>query len=92
MTTYLLSQIKNFKDCRVTYQGRLEVEAVVDAVIGCWPGLECVEMTAELGVAGDDLELILEIIEEHELDCTVEECEDALLKECEDRVGEVACG
>lgn len=86
MTTYLLSQIRNFKECRVAYQHRLEVEAVVDAVISCWPGPECTEATAEHGVAMADGDLIEEIITEEGLDCTREECEAALMRECEGRV------
>ncbi len=87
MTTYLLSQISNFKRCNVCYQPALEVEAVVDAVIQTWGDLGMVEGTAENGVDGEDGDMIEQFITEEGLDCTREECEDALLKECEERVG-----
>jgi hypothetical protein len=87
MTTHKLSIIRNFKECGVGYQDRLEVEAVVDAVIQEWADFACVAQTAQEGVHSGDSEVIAEIIESEGLDCTAAECEAALVKECEERWG-----
>ncbi|MBT8430114.1 MAG: hypothetical protein KJN79_09410 [Gammaproteobacteria bacterium] len=89
MTTYLLSSIRNLQTCNVNVPPAVEVEAVVDAVTGAWPGPECYTATAELGIAQDDSDLIAEIIAEYDLGCTVDECSRALEAAVLDQVAEI---
>lgn len=92
MSTYLLSQIKNFQDCHVGYPAQLEVDAAVDAVINIWcdsgQHIFLFRMYAEMGsLELEDLDLINEVIRDHQLSCTVGEVESALINECMRRVG-----
>lgn len=91
-TTYLLSQIKNFCECRVAYPHRLEVEAVVDAVCAEFPDADSYRGIAECGVSYDDEQAILACIAEHNLHCTLEECAIALERHCEQVAGEMPRG
>lgn len=82
--THLLSQVLNFRRCNAGVPHDLELSAVVEALMEGW-SLDDVEATADRGVSDEDRQTIGELITEHDLGVTPEECAAALLAECAGR-------
>lgn len=85
MNSYMLDQIANWRACNARIPDGYEIEAVVEAVLDGWADPDVVRQTAINGVHPSDREWIAEIIREHRLTCSVQECAEALLAECRKR-------
>lgn len=89
MTSYALSQVRNFRTCNAGIPRSLEIEAVIEEITAGWD-LSAVQATAEEGVADADRLAIRDLIEAEGLTLGPEEAEEALLGWCRARTEEAA--
>lgn len=85
MNSYMLDQIANWRACNARIPDGYEAQAVVEAIIDVWAAPDVVRQTALSGVHPHDREVIAEIIRDNALNCSVQECAEALLNECKAR-------
>ncbi|MDE2099687.1 MAG: hypothetical protein KGL39_20710 [Patescibacteria group bacterium] len=83
----LLSRVVNIRRNHGWVGDDTQAEAVVAQVMAGW-GFDCIEATAQKGVAEADQEYIQEIIEECGLTVTAEKCVAHLLAVCKEEVEE----
>jgi hypothetical protein len=89
MTSFALSQIRNFRSCNAGVPRDLEIEAVIEEITEGWD-LAAVQATAAQGVADADREAIRELIQAEDLSLSPEDAEKALLGWCRERAEEAA--
>ena len=63
-STYNLSRLDNFHQCRVGWTEQFAIEALAEAVMSSWDSFDCVKETAEGGIVDADFEIIQGLIEE----------------------------
>jgi hypothetical protein len=65
--TFMLSNIRNWRNCDAGIPDGYELAAVVDAITGSWDSWECIEATATQGVAEEDKDAIRQTVDEYRL-------------------------
>lgn len=85
MTSYALSQVRNFRAQNAGVPASLELDAVVETIMYGWD-YSMVEATAQKGVSDADADAIRELIEAEGLSVTPERAIRALKGACEEMV------
>lgn len=80
-----MAEVLNLLNCHVPVWPEDQADAVVaEHLEGA--DRSAIEAIARLGACEADLDRMREIIERYKLDCTVEQCADALVRYCRKRV------
>jgi len=85
MSSYTMSQIRNYRAAGVRWPREMELRAVIETVTECW-SRDDVESVAQDGATDVERDAIHEVIETEGLSVTAEQAEAALVEWCREKV------
>ncbi len=88
MSSYALSQIRNFRSCNAGVPESLELDAVIETITDGWDAT-CVQATLDHGLSETDADAIRSLIASEQLTVSEDDARDAVLAWCREHAERV---